>query len=96
MLSMSLDNKSVGVLLRVMEMREARVQGAVLRLIGQRAADRLIDSGFLSEDGVIPIVVMMDDYEDEPVAAEWSPEHKAYGYREKSRSSRHRGLQGAL
>ena len=67
-----------------MDMQEARAQGAVLRLMGQRAADSLIESGLLAEDGVIPIVVMMDDYEDEPVAAEWSPEHKAYGYREKS------------
>lgn len=84
MLATKLDNRSIGVLLRVMDMQEARAQGAVLRLMGQRAADSLIDSGLLAEDGIIPIVVMMDDYEDEPVAAEWSPEHKAYGYREKS------------
>lgn len=84
MLATTLDNRSIGVLLRVMDMQEARAQGAVLRLMGQRAADSLIDSGLLAEDGIIPIVVMMDDYEDEPVAAEWSPEHKAYGYREKS------------
>lgn len=84
MLATTLDNRSIGVLLRVMDMQEARAQGAVLRLMGQRAADTLIDSGLLAEDGFIPIVVMMDDYEDEPVSAEWSPEHQAYGYREKS------------
>ena len=84
MLATMLDNRSIGILLRVMDMQEARAQGAVLRLMGQRAADGLIDSGLLVEDGVIPIVVMMDDYEDEPVAAEWSPEHRAYGYWENS------------
>jgi len=84
MLAAPLNDKSIGVLLRVMDMHTARAQGAVLRLMGQRAADCLIESRLLAEDGIIPIVVMMDDYEDEPVAAEWSPEHKTYGYREKS------------
>lgn len=84
MLATTLDSRSIGVLLRVMDMHTARAQGAVLRLMGQGAADSLIDSGLLTEDGVIPIVVMMDDYEDEPVAAEWSPEQRTYGYREKS------------
>jgi hypothetical protein len=84
MLATTLSDRSVGVLLRVMEMQTARAQGAVLRLMGQREADKLIDSRLVVEDGVIPIVVMMDDYEDEPVAAEWSPELRAYGYREKS------------
>jgi hypothetical protein len=82
MLATTLSDKSVGVLLRVMDMHTARAQGAVLRLMGQRAADSLIDAGLLSEDGVIPMIVMMDDYEDDPVAAEWSPEHRAYGYRD--------------
>ncbi len=84
MLAAPLNDKSIGVLLRVMDMHTARAQGAVLRLMGHRAADSLIDSRLLIEDGFIPIVVMMDDYEDEPVPAEWSPEHRAYGYREKS------------
>jgi hypothetical protein len=82
MLATTLSDKSVGVLLRVMDMHTARAQGAVLRLMGQRAADSLIDAGLLSEDGVIPMIVMMDNYEDDPVAAEWSPEHRAYGYRD--------------
>lgn len=82
MIAPALNDKSIGVLLRVMDMHAAKAQGAVLRLMGQRAADRLIDSRLLIEDGVIPTVVMMDDYEDEPVAAEWSPDNRAYGYRD--------------
>lgn len=82
MLATTLNNQSIGVLLRVMDMHTARVQGAVLRMMGSRAADRLIDVGLLFENGVIPVVAMMDDYEDDPVAAEWSPEHRAYGYRD--------------
>lgn len=79
-MSTAVDRQSVELLLRVMETPEARAQGSALRLAASRATDSLLAAGLLVSRGQIPVVAAMDDYEDEPVAAVWSPEHQAYGY----------------
>lgn len=81
-MSATVDRQSVELLLRVMETSEARAQGSSLRLVGSRATETLLAAGLLVGRGQIPVVAAMDDYEDEPIAAEWSPEHRAYGYRD--------------
>jgi hypothetical protein len=83
-MSVAVDRHSVELLLRVMETPEARALGSALRLVGSRATDALLAAGLLVGRGQIPVVAAMDDYEDEPIAAEWSPEHRAYGYRDRT------------
>lgn len=70
------------LLLQVMEARAARMQVAALRQVAPRAADRLLEAGFLAPTGRIPVVAAMDDYEDEPIPAEWCAERRQYGYRD--------------
>jgi hypothetical protein len=81
-MSVAVDRHSVELLLRVMETPEVRAQGSALRLVGSKATDTLLAAGLLVGRGHIPVVAAMDDYEDEPIAAEWSPEHQAFGYRD--------------
>ena len=78
----SLSKGAVDLLLQVMETRAARVQVAALKQVAPRAADRLLEAGFLVATGRIPVVAAMDDYEDEPIPAEWCAERRQYGYRD--------------
>jgi hypothetical protein len=70
----------VDLLLQVMETRAAKVPGATLRQVAPRAADTLLEAKLLMASGHIPVVTAMDDYEDEPIAAEWCAERRQYGY----------------
>jgi len=83
-MSAAVDRQSVELLLRVMETPEARAQGSALRLVASRATDSLLAAGLLVGRGQIPVVAAMDDYEDEPIVAEWSPEHQAHGYSDRT------------
>lgn len=68
------------LLLQVMETRKGKVQGATLRQVAPRAADKLLEARLLVASGRIPVVAAMDDYEDEPIPAEWCAERRQYGY----------------
>lgn len=68
------------LLLQVMEARAAKVQGASLRQVAPRAADKLLEAKLLVTAGSIPVVAAMDHYEDEPIPAEWSAERRQHGY----------------
>jgi hypothetical protein len=63
-----------------METRAAKVQGATLRQIAPRATDQLLAAKLLVASGLIPVVTAMDNFEDEPIPAEWCPERRQYGY----------------
>ena len=76
-MSAAVDRQSVELLLRVMETPEARAQVSALRLAASRATGSLLAAGLLVGRGQIPVVAAMDEYEDEPIAAVWSPEHQA-------------------
>ncbi|MDN2582936.1 hypothetical protein [Aquibium sp. ELW1220] len=67
-------------MLQVMETRTARVQGATLLQVAPRAADQLLEARLLVASGRIPVVAAMDDYEDEPIPAEWCAVRKQHGY----------------
>lgn len=83
-MSAAVDRQSVELLLRVMETPETRAQGSALRLVASRATESLLAAGLLVGRGQIPVVAAMDDYEDEPIVAEWSPEHQAHGYSDRT------------
>ncbi len=68
------------LLLQVMETRKGKVQGATLRQVAPRAADKLLEARLLVASVRIPVVAAMDDYEDEPIPAEWCAERRQYGY----------------
>ena len=68
------------MLLQVMETRAAKVQASVLRQVSPRATDKLLKAKLMVASGHIPVVTAMDDYEDEPIPAEWCAERRQYGY----------------
>ncbi len=68
------------MLLQVMETRAAKVQAATLRQVSLRATDQLLKAELLVAFGHIPVVTAMDNFEDEPIPAEWCAERRQYGY----------------
>ena len=40
----------------------------------------LLEAKLLIASGHVPVIAGMDDYEDEPIEASWSPVVKSYGY----------------
>lgn len=76
----SLSKRAIDLLLRAMEARSASVQGATLHQIAPRATEMLLEAKLLVAGARVPVVAAMDDYEDEPVEATWSPELKSFGY----------------
>lgn len=68
------------MLLQVMETRPAKVQASVLRQVSPRATDQLLEAKLMVASGHIPVVTAMDDYEDEPILAEWCAERRQHGY----------------
>lgn len=77
---MLLSKRAIDLLLRAMEARSASVQGATLHQVSPRATEILLEAKLLVSGGRVPVVAAMDDYEDEPVEATWSPVLKSYGY----------------
>ena len=75
-----MSKRAVDLLLQVMETRAAKVQGATLRQIAPRATDQLLAAKLLVASGIIPVVTAMDNFEDEPIPAEWCAERRQYGY----------------
>lgn len=71
---------AIDLLFRVMETRGTQIAGATLTEYFPRAAETLLASGLLMPHGHVPVVAAMDAYEDEPMQAVWSAEHKSYGY----------------
>jgi hypothetical protein len=76
----SLTKRAVDMLLQVMETRAAKVQASTLRQVSPRAADQLLEARLMVASGHIPVVTAMDDFEDEPIPAEWCAERRQYGY----------------
>ncbi len=76
----SLTKQAVDLLLQVMETRAAKVQAATLRHVAPRATDQLLGAKLLVASGHIPVVTAMDDFEDEPIPAEWCSERRQFGY----------------
>ena len=76
----SLSKRAIDLLLLVMETRAAKVQAATLRQVAPRATDQLLGIKLLVASGHIPVVTAMDDFEDEPIPAEWCAERREYGY----------------
>lgn len=68
------------MLLQVMETRAAKVQASVLRQGSPRATDQLLKAKLMVVSGHIPVVTAMDDYEYEPILAEWCAERRQYRY----------------
>ena len=56
------------------------LQTSALHQVSRSATDALIAAKLLVPSGHVPVVVGMDDYEDEPLEATWSAELKSYGY----------------
>jgi len=79
-LVISLSKGAIDLLLRVMEARNASVQGSSLHQISPRAAEMLLGAKLLIAHGHVPVIAGMDDYEDEPIEATWSPDLKSFGY----------------
>ena len=77
---MFLSKRAIDLLLRAMEARSTSVQGATLHQVSPRATEILLEAKLLVAGGHVPVIAGMDDYEDEPVEATWSPELKSYGY----------------
>ncbi len=76
----SLTKQAVDLLLQVMETRASKVQAGTLRQVASRATDELLGAKLLVASGYIPVVTAMDDFEDEPIPAEWCAERRQYGY----------------
>ena len=76
----SLTKQAVDLLLRVMETRTVKVQAATLRHVAPRATDELLGARLLVASGHIPVVTAMDNFEDEPIPADWCAERRQYGY----------------
>lgn len=77
---MFLSKRAIDLLLRAMEARSASLQGAPLHQVAPRATKMLLEANLLVASGRVPVIAGMDDYEDEPVEATWSPELRAFGY----------------
>jgi hypothetical protein len=76
----SLSKRAIDLLLRAMEARSMSLQTSALHQISRGATDALLAAKLLVPNGHVPVVAVMDDYEDEPVEATWSAELKSYGY----------------
>lgn len=77
---MFLSKRAIDLLLRVMEARSASVQGSTLQQISPRAAEMLLEAKLLIASGHVPVIAGMDDYEDEPIPAEWCADRRQHGY----------------
>lgn len=76
----SLSKRAIDLLLRAMEARSTSLQASTLHQVSRRATDMLLEAKLLVANGHVPVVAAMDDYEDEPIQAIWSPEQKSFGY----------------
>ena len=63
-----------------MEARSSSLQASALHQFSRSATDALIAAKLLVSGGHVPVVAAMDDYEDEPLEATWSPELRSFGY----------------
>ena len=63
-----------------MEARSSSLQASALHQFSRSATDALIAAKLLVPSGHVPVVAGMDDYEDEPLEATWSPELRSFGY----------------
>lgn len=70
----------VDLLLRILESKNAKMSGAIMRASFDEAFSVLLKSGLLTHAGQTNVVPAMDDYEDEPTRVEWSPEGDSHGY----------------
>lgn len=77
---MFLSKRAIDLLLRAMEARSPSLQASTLHQVSRRATDMLLEAKLLVAKGHVPVVAAMDDYEDEPIEAIWSPEQKSFGY----------------
>lgn len=75
-----MSKQAIGLLLRAMEARSLSLQASTLHQVSRRATEMLLEAKLLVANGHVPVVAGMDDYEDEPFEATWSPELKSYGY----------------
>lgn len=80
MSAIPLSKPAIDLLFRVLEARGTQIAGATLTEYFPQAAKTLLASGLLLPHGHVPIVTAMDAYEDEPIPAVWSPDHRAFGY----------------
>jgi len=71
---------AVDLLLRILESKSGRMSGALMRASFGEAGGVLLQSGLLLKVGQTEVVPAMDDYEDEPIRVEWSPERESHGY----------------
>jgi hypothetical protein len=76
----SLNKLAIDLLLRAMEARGTSLQASTLHQVSRRATEMLLEAKLLAANGHVPVVAGMDDYEDEPIEATWSPEQKSFGY----------------
>lgn len=76
----SLSKRAIDLLLRAMEARSMSLQASTLHQVSRRATEMLLEAKLLVANGHVPVVAGMDDYEDEPFEAIWSPEQKSFGY----------------
>ena len=76
----SLSKRAIDLLLQAMEARSTSLQASTLHQVSRRATDLLLEAKLLVANGYVPVVAAMDDYEDEPIQATWSPEQKSFGY----------------
>lgn len=76
----SLSKRAIDLLLRAMEARGLSLQASTLHQVSRRATEMLLEAKLLVANGHVPVVAGMDDYEDEPFEATWSPEQKSFGY----------------
>lgn len=77
---MFLSKRAIDLLLRAMEARSSSLQASTLHQVSRRATDMLLEAKLLVAIGHVPVVAAMDDYEDEPIEAIWSPEQESFGY----------------
>ncbi|MGZ3215932.1 hypothetical protein [Paracoccus sp. T5] len=75
-----MSKRAIDLLLRAMEARSMSLQTSALHQFSRSATDALIAAKLLVPSGHVPVVVGMDDYEDEPLEATWSAELKSFGY----------------
>lgn len=75
-----MSKRAIDLLLRAMEARSMSLQASTLHQVSRRATEMLLEAKLLVANGHVPVVAGMDDYEDEPFEAIWSPEQKSFGY----------------
>jgi hypothetical protein len=71
---------AVGLLLQIIESRNGKMSGAIMRASFGEAGRVLLGSDLLTKAGQTDVVSAMDDYEDEPTRVQWSPERESHGY----------------